>query len=239
MIGSEYAGKNTLAKTISRWMIDSFDLGYVRWHNHWVMPYLDRHMIVWADDTGKKRVGKQLDEEWNSEELDQIMAMKPALLEQFTRHMIWRHLHPDIFREPDVLFINGHYADTVYAPIYYGYGESGSFADRRKRAREWDRELLALAPDTILVMISATSATIRNRMSLDPRPRGILTAEHVDDVIGRFYQEYEDSFITKKISIDTSDEDVHKSLDEFVTKVRPYLSDIDLVRMLRAKRSSE
>ena len=142
LIGSEYAGKTTLAKAVSRWMIESFDLPFVRWHNHWVVPYLDRHMVVWADEA-RTRPGKQLDEEWDAEELDQITAMKPSLLEQLTRHMIWRHLHPDMYREPDVLLIDGYYADAVYAPIYYGFGEPGSFANRRQRARAWDRELLA------------------------------------------------------------------------------------------------
>lgn len=237
LVGSEYAGKTTLARAISNWMIQTFDLEYVRWHNHWVVPYLDRHMFVCANDTGNKREGKQLSEEWGSEELDQIMAMKPSVLEQFTRHMVWRHLHPDMFREPDLLFIDGYYADAVYAPIYYGFGESGSFADRQLRAREWERELFALAPDTILVLISTTASTIRTRMSMDPHLRGLLTKDHVDEVIDRFHEEYTGSLIAKKISIDTTVGNVEDSLDEFVVKVTPLLCDSDLIRVSSEKRA--
>ena len=230
LIGSEYAGKTTLAKAVSRWMIESFDLPFVRWHNHWVVPYLDRHMVVWADEA-RTRPGKQLDEEWDAEELDQITAMKPSLLEQLTRHMIWRHLHPDMYREPDVLLIDGYYADAVYAPIYYGFGEPGSFADRRQRARAWDRELLAAAPETVLVLVTATAETIRARMASDRHPRGLLDSDHVDEVLSRFEQEFGDSLIANRIRIDTSEVNVDECLSEFVAKVRRHLSQIDLLRM--------
>ena len=73
---------------------------------------------LWAaDSAGARRPGKQEDEEFDDDELDQVMALKPSLLEQFTRHLIWRHLHPEIYREPDVMSIDGHYADAVYAPL--------------------------------------------------------------------------------------------------------------------------
>ena len=239
VIGSEYAGKTTLARAISDWMIEAFDLPFVRWHNHWVAPYLDRHMVVWSDEEGERRPGKQLDEEWDAEELDQITAMKPSLLEQFTRHMIWRHMHHEIFRESDVLFIDGHYADAVYAPIYYGFGEPGSFADRRQRARAWDRELLTIAPDTVLVLVTATAETIRARMDSDPHPRGLLKADHVDEVSGRFQQEYWDSLITRRITIDTSKASVDGCLAQFVSNVREHLSEIDLLRMAAKNRSPD
>ena len=92
LIGSEYSGKTTLAEGLSRWMIAAMDLPFVRWHNHFVAPQLDRHLVVWADEekTGA-RPGKQVDEEFGAEEL-----------EQFQRHM---------FRDDaDALFIQGHYA---------------------------------------------------------------------------------------------------------------------------------
>lgn len=34
MIGSEYAGKTTLAVEISKWMIESMGLNMVVWHDH-------------------------------------------------------------------------------------------------------------------------------------------------------------------------------------------------------------
>jgi len=50
LIGCEYAGKKTLAVTISRWLIDAMGLDFVRWHNHFVVPKLDTHMIIKAVD---------------------------------------------------------------------------------------------------------------------------------------------------------------------------------------------
>ena len=159
------------------------------------------------------------------------MALKPSLLEQFTRHLIWRHLHADIFREPDVMVIDGHYADAVYAPIYYGFGERGSFADRSQRARAWDGELLLAAPDTVLVLVTATAETVRRRMLEEPRPRGILKPEDIDVVLARFAEEYDSSLVPRRFTIDTSESAVDESLREFVGKVRPHLTRDDLQRM--------
>ena len=62
--------------------------------------------------------------------------------------------------QDDVLFVNFYYAEAVYAPLYHGYGEPDSFADRSVRAREWDRELLPYAPDMVLVHVTADPAAV-------------------------------------------------------------------------------
>lgn len=51
------------------------------------------------------------------------------MLEQLQRHNVWRHLHPDLFREAS-LFVDHYYAEAVYTPLYFGHGEPGSFGDR-------------------------------------------------------------------------------------------------------------
>ena len=50
IVGCEYAGKTTLAREISNWMIEAMGLRLVRWHNHFVVPRLDEHMIVRAEE---------------------------------------------------------------------------------------------------------------------------------------------------------------------------------------------
>ena len=238
LIGCEYSGKTTLAVRISRWMIDAMGVPFVRWHNHYVAPCLDRHMVVWADDSaGARCPGKQEDEEFDDDELDQLMALKPSLLEQFTRHLIWRHLHPDMYREPDVMTIDGHYADAVYAPIYYGYGEPGSFADRTERARAWDAEMLSAAPDTVLVLVTAAADTIRRRLRASPRPRGILKADDVSLVLARFDEEYESSLVARRFTLDTTEPTADEILNEFVEGVQPYLTQDDVTRMAGRARS--
>ena len=231
LMGCEYAGKTTLAVEISRWIIDAVGLPFVRWHNHYVVPRIDTHLVVRAgDDTAFP--GKQ-DEDLNSEEdEEQVIGLRPSVLEQLTRHMVWRHLHPDMYREDEhVLTINHYYAEAVYAPLYYGYGEPGSFADRRQRAREWDGELLRLAPDTVLVLVRASADVIRRRMRASPRARGILKGDDVEMVLDRFAEEYRDSLLHRRVELDTTAASVEETLDEFRRRVWPNLSPDDLLRI--------
>lgn len=203
-------------------MIDSMGLLAVRWHNHFVVPKLDDHLIVRAD--GDDTVIGKADADLNSEEDEaQIMSLRPSVLEQLQRHNIWRHLHHGLFRNEHVLFINHYYADAVYAPLYYGYGEPGSFADRRERARVWDKELLSLAPDTVLVLVSANADCVAMRMEKHPRHRNILKEKDIQFVLNRFQEEYEASLIERKFMLDTTGALVTDTLQEFVDEIGEHL----------------
>ena len=94
-----------------------------------------------------------LSEEWASD----VRALKPWLLEQMQRALIWRHMHHTVIGEDasDSIQVGLHYAEAVYAPLYYGYGRD-TFSDRRRRAREWDRALLEYAPETVLVLLGSS-----------------------------------------------------------------------------------
>ena len=106
-----------------------------------------------------------LSEEWASD----VRALKPWLLEQMQRALIWRHMHHTVIGEDasDSIQVGLHYAEAVYAPLYYGYGRD-TFSDRRRRAREWDRALLEYAPETVLVLLRASTEAIRERMRAAP-----------------------------------------------------------------------
>ena len=226
VIGCEYAGKTTLARRISRWMIESTGLPYVRWHDHFVVPRLDRHLIVHAG-TDAPVVGKDEADLNTAEDEEQILSLRPSVLEQLQRHNVWRHLHPDLFREEDILFVNHYYAEAVYAPLYYGYGEPGSFADRRGRARAWDRELLLRAPDIVLVLVECSAEVIRDRMNRSRRPRCILHDQDVDRVIDSFRREFEASLIPSKFTLDASEASPDEVFASFRRQIEPYLSDVD------------
>ena len=90
-------------------MIESTGLPYVRWHDHFVVPRLDRHLIVHAG-TDATTVGKEEADLNTAGDEEQILALRPSVLEQLQRHNVWRHLHPDLFRAEDVLFVNHYYA---------------------------------------------------------------------------------------------------------------------------------
>lgn len=230
LIGCEYTGKTTLARHISRWLIESMGRSVVRWHDHFVVPRLDTHLIVRAEGHGAA-VGKTDADLNTDEDEEQIMSFRPSVLEQFQRHSIWRHLHPDLFRNDDVLFINHYYADAVYAPLYYGYGKRGSFADRPARARVWDRELLIRASDTVLVLVTASPSTVAARMARRPRVRGILKRDDIEIVLGRFREQYEASLIERKFALDTVNATARQTLAGFVERIRPHLNEADRSRM--------
>ena len=226
IIGCEYAGKTTLVRRISRWMIESMGLPYVRWHDHFVVPRLDRHLIVHAG-TDAPVVGKDEADLNTAEDEEQILSLRPSVLEQLQRHNVWRHLHPDLFREEDSLFVNHYYAEAVYAPLYYGYGEPGSFADRRGRARAWDRELLLRAPDTVLVLVECSAEVIRDRMNRSRRLRCILHDQDVDRVIDSFRREFDASLIPSKFTLDASEASPDEVFASFRRQIEPYRSDVD------------
>ena len=230
LIGCEYTGKATLAADLSRWMIEKMGVSLVRWHDHFIVPRLDQHTIITADGSDAV-IGKDEQDLNTDEDEEQIMSLRPNVLEQLQRHNIWRHMHPGLIGADDVLFINFYYAEAVYAPLYYGYGAPGSFADRTARAREWDAELLAHAPDMVLVLLTADPATVSRRLSEHPRARGILKEQDVPLVLDRFREEHEASLIERKFVLDTTDADPQETLGNFVENVRPHLSETDLRRM--------
>ena len=237
LTGCGYAGKTTLAVEISRWMIREMGEPFVRWHNHFVVPRLDRHLIVEADPGSSGLPGKQGVDLNAAEDEEQIMGLRPSVLEQLQRHNVWRHMHPDMFgpRE-DNLMIDFYYADAVYAPLYYGYGEPGSFSDRRRRAREWDHHLLVQAPDAVLVLVEASPSAIRSRMADAQRPREVLQPQDVEAVLQGFRREYDDSLIRRRFALDTTDASPQETMEDFLHSMRPHLTEWDLLRMAAANR---
>ena len=230
IIGCEYTGKATLAANISRWMIETMGESLVRWHDHFVVPRLDRHTIITAAGSGAV-IGKDEHDLNTDEDEEQIMSLRPNVLEQLQRHNVWRHMHPGLLGADDVLFINFYYAEAVYAPLYYGYGAPGTFADRSARAREWDSELAPYAPDMVLVHVTADPATVAERMARSPRIRGILKEQDIPLVLDRFREEYEASSIKHKLALDTTGSTPHETLGQFLDGIRPHLTETDLRRM--------
>ena len=230
LIGCEYTGKATLAEKISRWMIETMGVSLVRWHDHFIVPRLDDHTIIRAEGADAT-IGKAEHDLNTEEDEEQIMSLRPNVLEQLQRHNVWRHLHPGLLSSDDVLFINFYYAEAVYAPLYYGYGEPGSFADRTERAREWDSELLAYAPDTALVLVTADPATVAERMAHRPRVHGILKEQDIPFTLDRFQGEYEGSLIERKFTLDTTDTTPEETLRQFVERIQPHLSQTDRRRI--------
>ena len=103
--------------------------------------------------------------------------------------------------------------------------------------KHYDEEVMHSMPDTVLVLIKATPEAIRQRMSEGKSPfpdRHAATMFKADDtefVLDRFQEEFENSLIAHRFSIDTTDATPEESLKEFIEKVGPHLTAEDRERM--------
>ena len=113
----------------------------------------------------------------------------------------------------------------------------GSFADRISRAREWDSELLEIAPDVVLVLVKASADIIRKRLKENCVSSDILQSKDVDKILTDFQQQYDDSLIPRKFALDTTRMSIEETLEQFKIKIRPYLTKSDNCRRLRQRSS--
>ena len=209
IIGCEYVGKTTLAAEITKWgkrTLGSFG-GF---HDHFVMPFAQGD----EDPEDVDRLAEQ------------VMAMDPILLERYTRWMISYHLTPGFYGNSDHCLVNWYYGDAVYAPIYYGYG------DRSRMARHSDAEAVQLAPDTVLVLMKASPTVIRQRKRENPHPHCVLKDKDVELILQRFDEEYNQSWIRRRLALDTTESTAEETLREFVGQMEPHLSNADRLRIV-------
>ena len=120
---------------------------------------------------------------------------------------------------------------NIHAPLYFGYGGEGEYADRRLVSRSYEKQILERAPDTVLVLVKASAEVIGERMSDWPHHNGALQREDIDSVLARFEEEYDASSLHHKIVIDTSSATVEESMAELAEKLTPLLSEGDRNRM--------
>ncbi len=210
--GCEYAGKTTLVSKIRQWISDTMG-GQPGVHDHFTIPNLAHRELT-------------------DEEVQQVLALSPALKEEFLRYVISYHLSPSFMNSPDHLLVGFHIEEAVYAPMYWGYGGKGEYAYRSTLARSVERELLEKAPDTILVLLKASPEVIRRRMRESPRRHAIMKEEDVERSIELFDEQYEETLIVRRMTLDTSTDTVAQTMHEFLRLVHPLLTDSDRLRML-------
>ncbi len=169
------------------------------------------------------------------------LALSPKVKEMFQRYHVEYHLRESFYRDPDYFTVGLHFDESVYAPMYFGYGMEGVYGDRARFARDVEQRILAIAPDTLLVLVKAEPEVIARRMKGHPHQNGIVQEEDIELVLQRFEEEFEKSAILHKIAIDTSTATVKESLADFVRKIGPHLSQTDRLRILthRALRQSQ
>lgn len=213
VIGCEYAGKTTLVEGIKQWMVDTLGSCQSSFHDHFVLPFLDE---------SKDEVEK---------EAEVVLSMSPALLEKYSRYVIYYHLGSAFYRANDHCVVNWYHGDAVYAPLYYGFGGPGALGDRHLLARRYEAEVMAAAPDTVLLLMKASPEVIRQRMREHPHPWNILKEQDVELVLARFEEEFSSSLIRRRLTLDTTDSSVGETLQKFVQEIEPFLTDRDLMRI--------
>lgn len=215
IIGCEYAGKTTLATNIRQWIADRMGDPTVMLHDHF-LPSI-----------GEGAIGRYGAEE----EEDEFFKLKPFALEKYMRYMIHYHLGHHFYLDNDHLVVDWYYADAVYAPMYFGYGGPGEYADRRVMARSHDAEVMTIAPDTVIVHVTASPDVIRERMRAEPRPRSRVREEDIETICDRFAEEFRSTLIRRRITIDTSTSTPEGTFQEFLRKIEPHLTLADRLRL--------
>ena len=231
LMGVEYAGKHTLGVEISRWWAQQTGGEFKEppdfaFHDHFTVPHVV-HAMGHEDH-------RDLTEK-------QVLGMNPGLMEHYQRYQIFNKLTPGYIEMPDLFLLDWYYSDAVYAPLYYGYGGPGQYADRRRMARGLDRDVLSLMPDMVLVLMRAAPDAIVTRIESgeSPFPRRhtdtLFKARDAEVVLERFEEQYEESLIARKFVIDTTVLTVEDSLLQFKANIVQYLTSEDRLRVLSHK----
>jgi hypothetical protein len=216
-MGCDYTGKRALAERIVEWWHDLTG-SPVSFHDHFTPPFHVQDNPTTDEDA----------------ENEQLASMVPSLLEKFQRYQIEYHIRP-FARNHDLLAINHYYGDAVYAPLYLGYGQPGEYGDRRMLARHYDKEMLEVFPDVVLVMMKASPSVVRERMAQERRPGYPVTEDDVEMVLERFQEQYDQSIIFRRFALDTSEVSGEETFESFVAQIDPLISEQDALRILRHK----
>ena len=178
-------------------------------------------LIKGLDDWGRERgFQHHLDDHFtipdayhlSDEEQGAMLDMLPAIKERFQRFQLVYHgrlLH----RYRHILLGGFHIEEAIYGPRFY-------YPDKAQPVREYEPDM----PDnTMLVHLHAQPNVILERMEVSPHPHQLVPADDVSDILEAFAVEVRQSWIRRKVTIDTSDMTPEGLLDEFLLKSIPHL----------------
>ena len=216
LVGCEYAGKTTLANEIVEWTKRTMGGGR-SFHDHFTIP----------------------NPEMSAESRQQYMESTAQIKEMYQRFMMAHHLSPEFYKGPDHNLVGFHIEEAVYAPLYYGYGGADSQSpgrssegQRSRYARQVEKEVLDIAPDTVMVLLEAAPEVIAQRIKEVPHEHQVVKEEDIERVTERFREEYEASLIFKRFVLDTTSAEVQETLADFAAQIEPHLSQADRTRVL-------
>lgn len=239
--GCEYSGTTTLSLSFGEWATENMEGGRFSpngYHDHWKLPHISNFSPPELDEVAGivKQFPDAKDGDYTRtgltrDEQEQIMALSPKLKEMVQRYHLQYHLHPSFYRQGDHIMVGAHFDEGIFGPLYFGYGADGQYADRRQSMRHYEEQILDLAPDTILVLVTASPDVIRRRMRDNPHTNGALQDGDVEHVLERYEEEYADSLLRHKARVDTSRASVRQTAAEMVEKITPLLTERDRRRI--------
>ena len=228
LTGIEYAGKRTLGIEISRWWAQQtgeefLEPPHLAFHDHFTLPHVV-HTMGHEDHKEKTEI--------------ELLNSNPGLQQLLQIYNIQNKFTRGYLKMPDLFLIDWYYSDAVYAPIYYGYGGPGQYADRQMIARKFDAEVNELMPDMIFVLMKASAETIRNRVKEAKSPfpsrhqHTYFDVKDTEIVLDSFDEQFEKSLITNKFILDTTTDTVDESLQQFKQQIKPFIFSKDRIRLL-------
>ena len=226
LIGCEYSGTTTLARSVFDWINANLDGGMPFFHDHWKLPFTSGHQE------------HDLPLAPTEEEQEQVLALSPKLKEMYNRYSLYYHARPSSFRRADYVAVGLHIEESIYGPLYWGYGIKGPWpvgVERSVVQGLVEKELLLHAPDMVLALVKASPDVIRRRMAEDPHPHQVVPEEDIETVSARFEEEFERSAIANKLTVDTSTDTVEQSLASLLEQFDPFLNDADKLRIVVKK----
>jgi hypothetical protein len=183
-------------------------------------------LYAWGNDHG---IHFHLDDHFSipdqfflsAEDQKAMLAMPPVIKERFQRFQIYYHIHVAADYE-DCLLGGFHIEEAIYGPRYNYPGHAWAPYQRKVET--------SLPDDTILLLLSARPEIIRQRMRQAPHEYPVVPADDVEAVSKEFLQEYNASWIQRKLHIDTSDLTPEGLFTTFMQRITPALSERDLLR---------
>ena len=218
LAGCEYAGTTTLAHAINEWMQETMGTEFKLIHDHFKLPDTKPH-------------GPDL----TPDEIAAFQRLSPRLTEVIQRHNLYYHTPWDSGSSEPFMGIGLYFEELVYAPLFYGYGGDGEMGDRREISGMLEQRITRFRPDAVLIFVHARPEVIRKRMEENPHSYPVVPAGDVEHIMRRFAEEYDNSLIRQKFSLDTSDATVAESVAEFADKIQRYLTEDDLLALGQGK----
>ena len=219
LVGCEYSGTSTISRSIKSELNESFGSAFDI-HDHWKFPSIECY----------PQYSKQY--LLNDTDKSHISQFTPKLKEMLQRQSIVYHL-PEPKGAIDKIYVGYHFDDTVYGPIYFGYGgpKEPQGGPRTKYARYIEKEIIKSYPNVILIHLTASSESILERIKNQPHEHQIIAQADIDLITEQFQSEFDKSLLQNKLTIDTTNQSIKQTTSLVMDGILNYCTPEDSARL--------